>query len=45
MTDIREVTDVCELDPAEMAEVEGGYWVFDGFCGVNVPFILGPRVL
>jgi hypothetical protein len=35
MTDMRERTDVRELDPVEMAEVMGGY---DGYCGTTVPF-------
>jgi hypothetical protein len=34
MTDIREMTDVRELDPVEMTEVMGGA---DGFCGNGVP--------
>jgi hypothetical protein len=34
MTDIREMTDVRELDPVELAEVMGGY---DGYCGTTVP--------
>ena len=34
MTDIREMTDVRELDPIELAEVVGGG---DGFCGTVVP--------
>jgi len=33
MTDIREMTDVCELDPADMAGVVGG----DDYCGTVVP--------
>jgi hypothetical protein len=44
MSDIREMTDVRELDPIELAEVMGGFG--DGYCG-TVPlhfpiFIPGP---
>ena len=39
MTDIREMTDVRELDPAEMAGVVGG----DDYCGTVVPVSPIPR--
>jgi hypothetical protein len=39
MTGIREMTDVCELDPAEMAGVVGG----DDYCGTVVPVWPTPR--
>ena len=39
MTGIREMTDVCELDPAEMAGVVGG----DDYCGTVVPVWPFPR--
>jgi hypothetical protein len=39
MTDIRETTDVRELDPAEMAGVVGG----DDYCGTVVPVWPTPR--
>jgi hypothetical protein len=39
MTDIREMTDVLELDPAEMAGVVGG----DDYCGTVVPVFPIPR--
>ena len=43
MSEIREMTDVRELDPAEMAGVEGGYFVGDGYCGTPVPPVPIPR--
>jgi hypothetical protein len=39
MTDIREMTVVRELDPAEMAGVVGG----DDYCGTVVPVYPFPR--
>jgi hypothetical protein len=39
MTDIREMTDVRELNPAEMADVVGG----DDYCGTVVPVLPIPR--
>ena len=38
MSDIREMTDVRERDPVEMAGVEGGIFVPDGFCGHPTPW-------
>jgi hypothetical protein len=38
MTEIREMTGVCELDPAEMTGVVGG----DDYCGTVVP-VFPPR--
>jgi hypothetical protein len=35
MSDIREMTDIRELDPVELASVEGGS--DDGFCGFHPP--------
>jgi hypothetical protein len=37
MTDIRAITDIHEVDPVEMAGVEGGFFVADGYCGTYVP--------
>jgi hypothetical protein len=37
MSSIHEMTDVRKLDPAELADVEGGFFVGDGYCGTNVP--------
>jgi hypothetical protein len=37
MSDVHKITDVRELDPAEMAGVEGGYFLADGYCGTPVP--------
>jgi hypothetical protein len=37
MTDIREMTDVRELNRDEMAGVEGGLYLGDGYCGTPVP--------
>jgi hypothetical protein len=31
------MTDVRELDPAELAGVEGGLFIADGYCGTPVP--------
>jgi hypothetical protein len=45
MSNIREMTDVRELDPVEMDGVEGGYFVADGYCGTfvpNLPYRLPP---
>ena len=39
MTDIREMTDVRELDPAETVAVVGG----DDYCGTVVPVVPIPR--
>jgi hypothetical protein len=39
MTDIREMTDVHELNPAEMADVVGG----DDYCGTVVTVFPIPR--
>ena len=39
MTDIREMTDVREIDPIEMAAVVGG----DDYCGTVVPAVPIPR--
>ena len=39
MSDIREMTDVRELDPIEMAGVVGG----DDYCGTVVPVFPIPR--
>jgi hypothetical protein len=40
MSDIREITDVREVDPVEMAGVEGGGFFIapDGYCGTPVPW-------
>jgi hypothetical protein len=46
MSDIREMTDVRELDPVEMAGVEGGFLIVpDGYCGTPVPWPPLPRTL
>jgi hypothetical protein len=37
MSDIHKLNDVSWLDPAELAGVEGGFFVADGYCGTPVP--------
>ena len=37
MSDIHEMTNIREPDPAEMADVEGGVFVGDDYCGTPVP--------
>lgn len=36
MSDFREMNDVRDLEPVEMAGVEGGLQVGDGYCGTPV---------
>jgi hypothetical protein len=36
------MNDVRDLEPAEMAGVEGGFFVADGDCGTSVPGVAAP---